>query len=62
MCTASSPGAIERRGNREMIEAAARRVNGGDLPEGFEVNHPDEKMMEKFFGDSPNLGGRELAA
>jgi 4-hydroxy-3-methylbut-2-enyl diphosphate reductase len=45
-----------------LIEAAARRVNGGDLPEGFAINHPDEKMMEKFFGDSPNLGGKELAA
>ena len=45
-----------------LIEAVARRVNNGALPEGFEVNHPDEKMMAKFFGDSPNLGGKGLAA
>lgn len=45
-----------------LIEAAARRVNGGELPEGFVVNHPDEKMTAKFFGDSTNLGGKELAA
>jgi small subunit ribosomal protein S1 len=45
-----------------LIEAAARRVNGGELPEGLAITHPDEKMMEKFFGNSSNLGGRELAA
>jgi len=45
-----------------LIESVARRVNGGALPDGFAVNHPDEKMMAKFFGDSPNLGGKELAA
>jgi 4-hydroxy-3-methylbut-2-enyl diphosphate reductase len=45
-----------------LLESVARRVNGGRLPEGFAVNHPDEKMMAKFFGDSPNLGGKGLAA
>jgi hypothetical protein len=43
-----------------LIEDVARRLNGGLLPEGFSITHPDERMTEKFFGDSPNLGGRAL--
>lgn len=45
-----------------LIESVVRRVNGGELPATFKIRHPDEKMMAKFFGDSPNLGGRELEA
>lgn len=44
-----------------LLEDVARRLNAGTLPDGFAINHPDEKMMAKFFGDSPNLGGKELA-
>jgi 4-hydroxy-3-methylbut-2-enyl diphosphate reductase len=44
-----------------LIEDVIRCLNGGTLPEGVQINHPDERMMAKFFGDSPNLGGRELA-
>jgi 4-hydroxy-3-methylbut-2-enyl diphosphate reductase len=44
-----------------LIEQVARRLNGGSLPEGFAINHPDERTMAKFFGATDNVGGRRLA-
>jgi 4-hydroxy-3-methylbut-2-enyl diphosphate reductase len=44
-----------------LIESVARRLNGGDLPDDFNIQHPDERTMTKFFGATSNLGGRELA-
>ncbi|MEP6757418.1 MAG: 4-hydroxy-3-methylbut-2-enyl diphosphate reductase [Chthonomonadales bacterium] len=43
-----------------LIEEVARRVNGGELPEDFRIQHPDEKTMAKFFGETDNIGGRNL--
>ena len=44
-----------------LIEEVLRHLNGGALPTDAEIVHPDEQMIAKFYGDSPNLGGRELA-
>ena len=44
-----------------LIEQVARRLNGGDLPSDFSIQHPDERTMAKFFGATANVGGRELA-
>jgi (E)-4-hydroxy-3-methyl-but-2-enyl pyrophosphate reductase len=40
-----------------LIEDVIRRLNDGELPEGFQIHHPDEKMMQKFFGSSPEKIG-----
>ncbi len=44
-----------------LIEAVVKRLNDGELPEDFEIHHPDESTMTKFFGATANKGGRELA-
>jgi 4-hydroxy-3-methylbut-2-enyl diphosphate reductase len=44
-----------------LIEEVVRFLNGGELPEDFTIQHPDERTMTKFFGATGNLGGRELA-
>ena len=44
-----------------LIQDVVRKVNGGELPSNFHINHPDESTMAKFFGATENIGGRELA-
>jgi (E)-4-hydroxy-3-methyl-but-2-enyl pyrophosphate reductase len=44
-----------------LIEDVVRHLNGGALPEGFAIQHPDERTMAKFFGATANVGGRALA-
>ncbi len=33
-----------------LIEEVVRRLNGGSLPEGMQIRHPDERTRAKFFG------------
>lgn len=44
-----------------LIEEVAMKLNGGELPTDFEIQHPDERTMSKFFDATSNIGGRELA-
>ena len=47
--------------DRTAAEEVVKRLNGGELPENFAIQHPDERTMAKFFGATANIGGRELA-